>query len=101
MVKHIVLFKLASEAEGKSRAENALIIKEMLEALKDAIPVIRKIEVKINHSDSSADNHDIILESEFDSMEDVRTYAVHPEHLKVGAYITKVRTSRAAIDYEF
>ena len=71
MVKHIVLFKLASEAEGKSRAENALIIKEMLEALKDAIPVIRKIEVKINHSDSSADNHDIILESEFDSMEDV------------------------------
>ncbi|MDD4008225.1 MAG: Dabb family protein [Fermentimonas sp.] len=101
MVKHIVLFKLASEAEGKSRAENALIIKEMLEALKDAIPVIRKIEVNINHSDSSADNHDIILESEFDSMEDVRTYAVHPEHLKVGAYITKVRTSRAAIDYEF
>lgn len=101
MVKHIVLFKLASEAEGKSRAENALIIKEMLEALKDAIPVIRKIEVKINHSDSSADNHDIILESEFDSMEDVRTYAVHPEHLKVGAYITKVRTYRAAIDYEF
>jgi hypothetical protein len=101
MVKHIVLFKLASEAEGKSRAENALIIKEKLEALKDAIPVIRKIEVKINHSDASAENHDVILESEFDSMEDLRTYAVHPDHLKVGAYITKVRTSRAAIDYEF
>ncbi len=100
MVKHIVLFKLADEAEGKSREENALIIKENLEALKDTISVIRKIEVKINLSAASADNYDIILDSEFDSLQDLKTYAVHPEHLKVGAYISKVRTSRAAIDYE-
>lgn len=31
MVRHIVLFKLADEAEGRSKAENALIIKERLE----------------------------------------------------------------------
>lgn len=101
MVKHIVMFKLADKAEGRSRAENALIIKEKLEALKEVIPVIKKIEVKVNLSDASADNHDIILYSEFETLEDVNTYAVHPAHLKVGAYITKVRTSRAAIDYEF
>ncbi|CEA15528.1 MAG TPA: Dabb family protein [Fermentimonas caenicola] len=101
MVRHIVLFKLADEAEGRSKAENALIIKERLEELKNTIPVIRKIEVKINLSEASADNHDVILESEFDTLEDVRTYAVHPEHIKVGEFIAKVRTSRAAIDYEF
>lgn len=101
MVRHIVLFKLANEAEGRSKAENALIIKERLEELKNTIPVIRKIEVKINLSEASADNHDVILESEFDTLEDVRTYAVHPEHIKVGEFIAKVRTSRAAIDYEF
>lgn len=101
MVKHIVLFKLADEAEGRSRTENALIIKEKLEALIEVIPVIRKIEVKLNLSEASDDNHDIILYSEFDSLDDVKTYAVHPEHLKIGAYISKVRTSRAAIDYEF
>lgn len=101
MVRHIVLFKLADEAEGRSKAENALIIKERLEELKNTIPVIRKIEVKINLSEASADNHDVILESEFDTLEDVRTYAVHPEHIKVGVFIAKVRTSRAAIDYEF
>ena len=56
--------------------------------------------VKINLSAASADNYDIILDSEFDSLQDLKTYAVHPEHLKVGAYISKVRTSRAAIDYE-
>lgn len=101
MVRHIVLFKLADEAEGRSKAENALIIKERLEELKNTIPVIRKIEVKINLSEASADNHDVILESEFDTLEDVRTYAVHTEHIKVGEFIAKVRTSRAAIDYEF
>lgn len=101
MVRHIVLFKLADEAEGRSKAGNALIIKERLEELKNTIPVIRKIEVKINLSEASADNHDVILESEFDTLEDVRTYAVHPEHIKVGEFIAKVRTSRAAIDYEF
>lgn len=101
MVRHIVLFKLADEAEVRSKAENALIIKERLEELKNTIPVIRKIEVKINLSEASADNHDVILESEFDTLEDVRTYAVHPEHIKVGEFIAKVRTSRAAIDYEF
>lgn len=63
MVRHIVLFKLADEAEGRSKAENALIIKERLEELKNTIPVIRKIEVKINLSEASADNHDVILES--------------------------------------
>lgn len=101
MVRHIVLFKLADEAEGRSKAGNALIIKERLEELKNTIPVIRKIEVKINLSEASADNHDVILESEFDTLEDVRTYAVHPEHIKVGEFIAKVKTSRAAIDYEF
>jgi hypothetical protein len=25
----------------------------------------------------------------------------HPEHLKVAGYIAKVRTARAAVDYEF
>ena len=101
MVKHIVLFKLADVAEGKPKAENALIIKEMLEDLKNVIPVIRKIEVKVNLTEASTDNYDIILDSEFDSLEDIKTYAVHPEHLKVGAFISKVRTYRAAIDFEF
>ncbi len=100
MIKHIVMFKLADEAEGKTRAENTLIIKEKLEALKDMIPVIRKIEVKVNLAKASDRNYDIILDSEFDSLDDVSKYASHPEHVKVGTYIAKIATARAAIDYE-
>ena len=101
MIKHLVLFKLADEAEENTKEKNALLIKEKLEALKNVIPVIRKIEVLINHTDASPDNYDVILDSEFDSLEDVKIYAVHPEHVKVGEFISKVRTARAAIDYEY
>ena len=101
MIKHLVFFKLAEEAEGNAKAENILLIKGKLEALKEVIPVIRKIEVFSNHPLASSENYDIVLDSEFDSLEDLKTYALHPGHLKVGEFIAKVRISRAAIDYEF
>ena len=100
MIRLLVLFQLSEEAEGRSKAENARIIKEELEALQGVIPEIRRIEVKINHEAASDGNYDILLESEFDSLEDLQRYAMHPEHLKVGGYVSKVRTARAAIDYE-
>ena len=101
MIKHIVLFKLAEQAEGNSKAVNAAIIKRRLEALKGLIPEILKMEVSINHADAPAGNHDIVLDSEFRSLDDLRTYVSHPEHRKVGEFIGKVRTDRAAIDYKF
>jgi hypothetical protein len=95
------MFTLADTAEGKTKTENALIIKEKLEALKESIPVIRKMNVFVNGDNAPAGNHDIVLDSEFDTMDDVKAYAVHPEHVKVAEFIGKVRTGRAAIDYEF
>ncbi|MDR0422125.1 MAG: Dabb family protein [Proteiniphilum sp.] len=101
MIKHLVFFKLAEEAEGNVKAKNILLVKEKLEALKQVIPVIRKIEVLSNHPCASSDNYDIVLDSEFDSLEDLEVYSLHPEHQKVGEFIAKVRIGRAAIDYEF
>jgi hypothetical protein len=101
MVKHLVLFKLAEEAEGKSKKENALIIQKSLEALKDSIGVIRKINVYINDAGASSDNYDVVLDSEFDSLSDMKIYAEHPDHLAAASYIVKVRIARAAIDYEY
>ena len=49
MIKHIVFFNLAENAEAKSKAENAAYIKAELEALKNLIPQIITIEVGINH----------------------------------------------------
>jgi len=101
MIKHIVFFKLAENAEGRTRAENAIYIKNELEALKNLIPEIRLIEVGINSPEAPEGNFDIALNSEFDTMADLDTYQVHPEHKRVAAYIGKVRTDRACVDYEF
>lgn len=100
MIKHIVFFKLADEAEGKSKAENAALIKEKLENLKTIIPQIVSIEVGINIPYAAKTDFDIALYSEFESFSDIDIYQEHPEHLKVAAYIGKVRTARAAVDYE-
>ncbi len=100
MIKHIVFWNLEDNAQGKTKAENALIIKEELEELKNHIPQLKKIEVGVNHPDAPADNYDIALFCEFESMNDLDIYQNHPEHKRVAAYIGKVRKARVAIDYE-
>jgi hypothetical protein len=100
MIKHIVLFKIANMAEGLTKAENALFIKNELENLKNLIPQIKMIKVGINLPDAAVINCDVALESEFESLEDLVTYQLHPEHKRVAAYIAKVRTERACVDYE-
>lgn len=100
MIKHIVFFELSDHAEGKSKIENAEFIKAELENLINFIPEIKKIEVGINCPNAPKTNFDIALYSEFESLETLDIYQEHPEHKKVAAYIGKVRTSRAAVDYE-
>ena len=100
MIKHIVFFGLADNAEGKTKAENAQIIKTGLENLIHYIPEIKKIEVGINYPNAPKTNFDIALYCEFDNFEAVDIYQEHPEHKKVASYIGKVRVSRAAVDYE-
>ena len=100
MIKHIVFFSLADHAEGKSKAENALIIKAALENLVHLIPEIKKLEVGINYPESPKTNFDIALYSEFENYEAIDIYQEHPEHKKVASYIGKVKTLRAAVDYE-
>lgn len=101
MIKHVVLFKLAPFAEGNTKLENALYLKENLENLQNLIPELLKIEVVLNMPDVSADNYDLMLITEFENLKDLDLYANHPEHLKVTSFMSKVRTDRAAIDYHF
>lgn len=99
MVKHIVFFRLAETAEGKTKSEIAEFIKAELESLKQFIPEIIKIEVGINVPNAPKTDYDIALYSEFESFESLDVYQEHPEHKRVAAYIGGVKTSRAAVDY--
>jgi hypothetical protein len=101
MVKHVVSWKIKESAEGRNKAENIEIMKQMLLDLKHKLPMIKHIEVGVNAAQADASNFDIVLITDLASMDDLKAYQIHPEHVKVGEFVAKVRESRACVDYEF
>lgn len=73
--------------------------KNMLEDLREIIEEIRSIHVGINAPGTPEGNWDMILECEFATLRDLDTYANHPEHLKVVAFIKQIATGRICVDY--
>ncbi len=100
MIKHIVMWKFHEEAEGRTKLENARLMKQKLEALVGVVPQIRFLEVGVNEKESEM-AYDAVLISEFDSYEDLAAYKIHPEHQKVSEFCKKVRESRRFVDYQF
>ncbi|MCX7884327.1 MAG: Dabb family protein [Caloramator sp.] len=99
MIKHIVAWKLKKESEGNNKEENAKIIKSKLEALKETITEIKHIEVGININNSDV-AYDVVLYSEFETLEDLEKYQKHPEHVKIAEFIGKVKENRIVVDYK-
>ena len=77
MVKHIVMWKLVDEKDGKTKDRLAQEFKEKLLALKTLIPQLIEIEVGLNaiHPDK---NSDIVLSTTFNTFDDLTVYANHP-----------------------
>lgn len=98
MLKHIVMWKLKDHAEGKSKAENAVVMKRMLEALRGKIPEIQFLEVGISVKPTDA-AYDVVLYSEFRDEVALSVYQGHPEHVKVADFVAKIREERAVVDY--
>ena len=98
MVKHIVMFKLK---ETLSKEEKMVVMhdfKAAIEALPAEISVIRKVFVGLNINESEA--WDICLESEFDTLDAVKAYAVHPAHVAAAGILKDAKQDRACVDYE-
>lgn len=99
MIKHIVFWKFADEAEGADKATNLARARDELAALVGVVPGIRALEVAVG-ADPLEHTYDLVLTSEFDTVADLQAYAAHPAHQAVAQFIGKVRTERACMDYE-
>ncbi len=99
MVKHIVMFKLKETLSQEDKNSVMLEFKKAIEALPETITFIRHIFVGFNTN--SAEKWDICLESEFDSLDDVKRYAVHPDHVAAGSILKDAKEDRACVDFEF
>ena len=98
MVKHIVMFKLKETLSAEEKMNVMTRFKAAIEALPATINVIRKVFVGLNINES--ETWDICLESEFDTLEDVKLYAAHPDHVAAAGILKDAKLDRACVDYE-
>ncbi|PWL45467.1 MAG: stress responsive protein [Clostridiales bacterium] len=97
MIRHIVFWNLKEEAEGKTKEQNAAVIREGLEALVDKVDGLLMAEVRRNFNPGGMD---LCLVSEFESKEALNAYQTNPLHVKVKEFVHKVVTDRAVTDCE-
>ena len=98
MIKHIVTFKILGQ-DLEDKKNKVLELKRRLDELKDKIKEIKFLETGINFSDRPV-AHDLILITEFDSIEGLNIYRDHPDHQEVVQYINTIKDSIVVVDYE-
>ena len=99
MIKHIVLWKLKENAEGKSASENAALIVEKFKTLKGNVPGLVDIESGVDFTRSAA-AWDVGLVTAFNSKADLDFYQTFPAHVEIKNFIGKVSLDRCVLDYE-
>lgn len=95
MIKHVVCFKLKDNNQ-----QNCEHTKEILLSMKGKVDLLKDIHVGIDflHSERS---YDIILETLFDTKEDLDAYQNDPYHCDVvKKHMHEVSSTSIAIDYE-
>ncbi len=99
MIRHIVMFKLkefSSDEERNQAVEDVLL---NFRSLIGEIPQIRTYEVEadIVHGDSS---FDIVVNSLFDSLEDLKAYQAHPAHQYAVQQNRQWSAQKVVVDYK-
>ena len=100
MIKHVVMWKLHEEANGKTRKENAEEFKTRLEALVPVIQEIESMSVGIGYKDAEGPVFDMTLTTTHQDKEALQGYIDHPEHQEVVAFAKDIVADRRVVDYE-
>lgn len=100
MIRHIVMWKLKDEVDGKPKADLAMELKQQLEALPEKIDSIIELEVGINMNipDSEA-QADVVLTTTHAHREGLDAYRVHPDHQLVVTFALEIVKERRVVDY--
>jgi hypothetical protein len=98
MIRHIVSWKLAAEDEA-GKATAAAEIATALTGLVGVIPEIATLSVSRNIAYADK-NHDVVLIADFETLDGLDAYQVHPEHIKAAAVVGARVVARASVDFE-
>lgn len=95
MIRHIVFFKLQDSSEA-----NKQLVKDRIMSMQGKMDFVKHLEVGINFSTEER-AFDLALISDFETKEDLNTYATHPIHVEVVNFIKSLNTVSKVVDYEF
>jgi hypothetical protein len=98
MIRHIVSWKLKS-TDAAAVARDTATIREALEALPPMISELKSLTVGGNVANPGV-NWDVCLVADYDSLDDLEAYQVHPEHQRAAAIVRALVESRAVVDFE-
>ena len=99
MIRHVVSWKLTAQ-DAATRESDIAAITAGLTSLPSVIPEILELTVGRNVA-SYPDNFDIVLIADYESLEALEAYQVHPEHIRVANEIVRPRVSgRSNVDFE-
>jgi beta-xylosidase len=96
-VRHVVSWQL-SASDPATRAEHAAAIVRGLRSLVGVVQEIRELHTGVDMAGSS--NWDVALIADFDDLDAVSRYQVHPAHQEVAVFIRSVVAQRMAVDFE-
>jgi hypothetical protein len=98
MIRHIVLFKIkdySSESERNEAIQNVLVT---FRSLIGQIPQIRRYRVEPVCLPGPS-SYDVIIDSDFDNIEDLRAYQSHPAHVEAVALNKQWSDNKVVADY--
>jgi hypothetical protein len=95
-IRHVVSWQLAA-TDPAEKAEQAARIVAGLRALVGVVPDIRSLEMGTDAVGGG--NWDVVMIADFDDVEALSRYQVHPEHQKVAGFIRSVVAARSCVDF--
>ncbi len=99
MIKHVIIWQLKDEIQGEEKIKVLNDAKLQLEALKGKIDGL--IDIKLNIVPLPSSNADMMLDSSFVSVDALKGYQVHPDHVFVADnYIRPFTKARLCLDFE-
>ena len=98
MIRRVVLWRLKADTP-EQKLSDAQTIKAALESMRGKIPGLISITVGIN-TGNAEDASDVVMQSDFASLEALEVYESHPEHERVKPVVGPLRTERRIVEYE-
>jgi hypothetical protein len=98
MIRHLVLWKLAADADEDKQSIVAELA-QRFEALVRVIDGLERLEIRADLGETDG-NWDVLLDADYRDTAALDFYQAHPAHVEVVGFVRSVTTARACIDFE-